>query len=191
MELEKIIFLNANPLILNEIYFNMIQKENLIELYHRKGYKNAPFVKENCEAKGRYYTYNQGVILAALADLTKLTRDKKYINQADKIALAAINNMSTPEGILSSHPKKEEGADGVQFKGIFMRHLAYLYLHSKNEEMKKYILKNAESIQVSATKENTYLIGSQWEGPFDKADAGRQSSAIDALVSNLEISQLK
>jgi hypothetical protein len=31
------------------------------------------------------------------------------------------------------------------------------------------------------------LIGSQWEGPFDSADAGRQSSAIDALVSALEV----
>ncbi len=47
------------------------------------------------------------------------------------------------------------------------------------------------AIEEQATKENTALIGSQWEGPFDKADAGRQSSAIDALVSNLEISQLK
>jgi len=144
-------------------------------------------VKENCEAKGRHYTYNQGVILAALADLTKLTGDEQYQNLASKIALAAIQNMSTPDGVLKGMPKQEDGADGVQFKGIFMRHLGYLYLQTKDETMKKYILKNAESIENSAVKKGTYLIGSQWEGPFDSADAARQSSAIDALVSALEV----
>jgi len=144
-------------------------------------------VNENCEAKGRHYTYNQGVILAALVDLTQLTNDKQYITQAIKIALAAVENMSTPEGVLKGHPKQEDGADGVQFKGIFMRHLSYLYKHTQNNNFKEYILKNAESIKNSATKTGTYLIGSQWEGPFDSADAGRQSSAIDELVSALEV----
>jgi predicted alpha-1,6-mannanase (GH76 family) len=144
-------------------------------------------VRENCEAKGRHYTYNQGVILAALADLTNLTGANQYITLASKIALAAIQNMSTPKGILKGMPKQEDGADGVQFKSIFMRHLAYLYQHTKDERIKKYILKNAESIETSATKAGTCLTGSQWEGPFDSADAGRQSSAIDALVSALEV----
>ena len=147
-------------------------------------------VRENCEAKGRHYTYNQGVILAALVDLSQLTGDNQYINLASKIALAAIQNMSTPEGILKGHPKLEDGADGVQFKGIFMRHLAYLYQHTQNNIIKEYILKNVESIKNSATKTGTVLIGSQWEGPFDSADAGRQSSAIDGLVSGLVVANL-
>ena len=146
-------------------------------------------VKEDCVAKGRHYTYNQGVILAALVDLTKLTGDKQYLNLAEKIALAAIQNMSTPEGVLKGMPKQEDGADGIQFKGIFMRHLAYLYHSSKNETIKEYLLKNAESIKNSATKPGTVLIGSQWEGPFDAADAARQSSAIDALVSAIEVAK--
>ncbi len=144
-------------------------------------------VKENCEAAGRHYTYNQGVILAALADLTKLTGDGQYLTLANKIALAAIKNMSTPDGVLKGMPKQEDGADGVQFKGIFMRHLAYLYNQTKDKTIAEYLLKNAESIQNSAIKSGTYQIGSQWEGPFDSADAGRQSSAIDALVSAIGI----
>lgn len=146
-------------------------------------------VKEDCEAKGRHYTYNQGVILAALVDLTLLTGEKQYLSLAEKIALAAIQNMSTPEGILKGHPKGEEGADGVQFKGIFMRHLAYLYQNSRNATLKEYLLKNAESIKDAGINPGTVLIGSQWEGPFDSADAARQSSAIDALVSALEVSK--
>jgi predicted alpha-1,6-mannanase (GH76 family) len=143
-------------------------------------------VKEDCVAKGRHYTYNQGVILAGLVDLYKLDGKHEHIDLASKIATAAIQNMSTHEGILKGHPKQEEGADGVQFKGIFMRHLGYLYKQTRNPEFKDYLLKNAKSIENYATETGTYLIGSQWEGPFDKADAGRQSSAVDALVSALE-----
>ena len=143
-------------------------------------------VQEDCIAKGRHYTYNQGVILAGLVDLYKLDGKQEHIDLASQIATAAIENMSTPEGVLKGHPKQEDGADGVQFKGIFMRHLAYLYKQTKNPTFKDYLLKNAQSIENSATENGTNFIGSQWEGPFDKADAGRQSSAIDALVSALE-----
>lgn len=143
-------------------------------------------VQEDCVAKGRHYTYNQGVILAGLVDLYQLDGNEKHLELANKIAMAAIQNMSTPEGILKGHPKEEGGADGVQFKGIFMRHLAYLYKHTQNPAFREYILKNAQSIEHSAIQVGTGLIGSQWDGPFDKAGAGRQSSAIDALVSALE-----
>jgi hypothetical protein len=68
-----------------------------------------------------------------------------------------------------------------------MRHLAYLFQQTNDKTIREFILKNAESIRVSASKKETGLIGSQWEGPFDSADAGRQSSAIDALVSALEV----
>lgn len=142
-------------------------------------------VKEDCVAKGRHYTYNQGVILAGLVDLYKLDGRQEHIDLASRIATATIENMSTESGVLKGHPKQEDGADGVQFKGIFMRHLGYLYSQTKNPAFKNYLLKNAQSIENLATETGTYLIGSQWEGPFDKADAGRQSSAIDALVSNI------
>jgi predicted alpha-1,6-mannanase (GH76 family) len=145
-------------------------------------------VRENCEAKGRHYTYNQGVILAALVDLEKLTGNKEHSVLAEKIALAAIANMSTVDGILKGHPKEEIGNDGVQFKGIFMRHLAYLQKYRPNSKFVSFIQENAAAIEKRATKKGTSLVGSQWEGPFDEADAGRQSSAIDALVSNLEVS---
>lgn len=146
-------------------------------------------VHDNCEAKGRHYTYNQGVILAALVDLGKLTNDNQYPKLAEKIALAAIKNMSTKDGILKGHPKEEIGNDGVQFKGIFMRHLAYLQGNYPNQKFAEFIRNNAIAIQQRAIKPNSSLIGSQWDGPFDVADAGRQSSAIDALVSNLEITK--
>jgi predicted alpha-1,6-mannanase (GH76 family) len=146
-------------------------------------------VKEDCLAKGRHYTYNQGVILAGLVDLYKLDGKQDHIDLASKIATAAIQNMSTSEGVLKGHPKQEDGADGVQFKGIFMRHLGYLYKQTQNPVFKNYLLENAQAIENLATEKGTNFIGSQWEGPFDKADAGRQSSAIDALVSAMEVAK--
>ncbi len=145
-------------------------------------------VRDNCEAKGRFFTYNQGVILAALTELGQLTGDKKFATQAENIALAAIENMSTEDGVLKGYQQEENTPDGVQFKGIFMRHLAYLNRFYPNPRFVSFIETNANAIQSRATKENSFLIGSQWEGPFDKADAGRQSSAIGALVSSLEVS---
>ena len=71
-----------------------------------------------------------------------------------------------------------------------MRHLAYLNRHHPDERFTQFIEGNARAIKTRAVKKGTFLIGSQWEGPFDIADAARQSSAIDALVSNIEISQL-
>ena len=53
----------------------------------------------------------------------------------------------TDEGILREmKPEIDDSNDGVQFKGIFIRHLAFLYEVTKNPAYKDFILKNAESI---------------------------------------------
>jgi len=166
------------------IWFSQTGMINTLPLVHDG-------VVDNCEAKGRHYTYNQGVILAALIDLEKLTGNKDLLKTADKIALAAIKHMSTSGGILKGYSKEETGNDGVQFKGIFMRHLVYLNRRHPDEKFASFIEENARAIKTRAVKNGTFLIGSQWEGPFDKADAARQSSAIDALVSKLEITHSK
>lgn len=144
-------------------------------------------VRENCEAKGRHFTYNQGVILAALVDLEKLTGNESFSETAQKLARATIKHMSTADGVLKGYPDGETGKDGIQFKGIFMRHLAYLNAFEPSPDLVAFIQRNARSIEKQAVKKNTVLIGSQWEGPFDQADASRQSSAIGALVSALGV----
>lgn len=46
------------------------------------------------------WTYNQGVILGALADLHRLTGREKYLTVAGRIADAALTALSGPDGVL-------------------------------------------------------------------------------------------
>lgn len=74
--------------------------------------------------------------------------EKEYLKKAELIADAAIKNLSySDSGILKEFQEPNDlGADGIQFKGIFMRHLGFLYKVSKKMEYKAFILKNADSI---------------------------------------------
>ena len=62
-----------------------------------------------------------------------------------------------------------------------MRHLSALYRVTKQPRYARFIVQNAESIWKSARDAESGEIGGLWYGPFDKADAARQSSALDAL----------
>ncbi|SFQ54741.1 Predicted alpha-1,6-mannanase, GH76 family [Amycolatopsis arida] len=127
------------------------------------------------------WTYNQGVILGALTDLTRLTGDRTLLATAHRIAGAAITTVIHPGGILREPCEPDHcGADGPQFKGIFMRNLGHLHTHSPRARYADFVRANARSLWRhgrSAADE----IGLVWIGPFDTADAARQSSALDAL----------
>ena len=71
------------------------------------------------------------------------TNDKSYLELAEKIADATITTqLVTDEGILREmKPEIDDSNDGVQFKGIFIRHLAFLYEVTKNPAYKDFILK--------------------------------------------------
>ncbi len=146
-------------------------------------------ISDQCMVVGPHYTYNQGIILAALAELYKLTDDRQYLEIAEKIADATIQNLTTPQGILKEINEPDLGADGVQFKGIFIRHLAFLYRVTGLERYRVFIQKNANSIIHNAKNGKTWELGGLWYGPFDRADAGRQTAAIDALVSAYEVTK--
>ncbi len=142
---------------------------------------------ENCHNNGQTtWTYNQGVILGGLVDLYKSTGDPNLLTKADAIAHAAITTLA-PDGILRESCEPSDcGIDGSQFKGIFIRNLFYLYQTTGNLDYKVFILKNADSIW-SQNRNSTNQFGLTWEGPFDSADAVRQSSAIDAISAALAL----
>ncbi|MGH3179162.1 MAG: hypothetical protein ACRDPF_35455, partial [Streptosporangiaceae bacterium] len=66
------------------------------------------------------------------------------------------------------------------FKGIFIRNLYELYQHSPRAEYRDFILTNATSLWHNARNRRNQ-VGLAWTGPFDRADAARQVSALDAL----------
>ncbi|KAI0840776.1 glycoside hydrolase family 76 protein [Hypoxylon sp. FL0890] len=137
---------------------------------------------DDCKNNGmQTWTYNQGVILGGLVELSKATGDKSLLTEAQTIAMAAITNLSK-DGILYEGCEPNCGSDGSQFKGIFMRNLHYLQEASPMDAIKNYILTNADAIWAKNRNAQNEL-GVTWDGPYTNATAGTQSSALDALVA--------
>src|SRR5437667_9479979 len=100
----------------------------------------------SCQNNGQTaWTYNQGVILGALTDLYKVTGDTNYLNQATAIADAATATLVDGNGVLRE-PCECGGGDVPQFKGIFVRYLAYLYDVTRKTNYYNLLFKSAHAI---------------------------------------------
>jgi predicted alpha-1,6-mannanase (GH76 family) len=134
------------------------------------------------------WTYNQGVILGGLAARAKLAHQKDLLRRAETIADSALAHLTGPDGVLRESCEPNCGADGVQFKGIFVRNLRALNDRVHQGRYQRFLEQNADAIwqhdrgQADGVEN---ALGISWAGPFATADAGTQSSALDALVSVL------
>src|SRR5258706_4429013 len=127
------------------------------------------------------WTYNQGVILGGLVDLYKSTNDATLITKAQTIADATITHLIDTNGVLKETACEPScGPDAPQFKGIFMRNLAYLYETQNKQPYLDFILKNADSLWLK-DRNSANQFGLVWGGPFDVANPKNQISAQDAL----------
>lgn len=132
------------------------------------------------------WTYNQGVILGGLTDLYKVTGNSAYLNQATAIANAAIANLVDANGVLVEPCESGGcGGDGPEFKGIFQRNLAYLYDETRTSTYYNYLRTNAHAVWFN-DRDVFDQLGLHWDGPFDSADAARQSSALMAVAALAE-----
>jgi predicted alpha-1,6-mannanase (GH76 family) len=129
------------------------------------------------------WTYNQGVIIGGLSVLNEITGQDDYLDQAEAIAAAALRDLTVPPGILVEPDEARtdrRDRDRPQFKGIFVRHLYELYLRRPRPEYRDFILANAASLWQHSRNQRDQ-VGLAWTGPFDRADAVRQGSALDVL----------
>jgi predicted alpha-1,6-mannanase (GH76 family) len=150
-----------------------------------------------CQNNGQTtWTYNQGVILGALAAMFEITGDRDYLTQGESIANATVAQLApavpspspippsavTPGILAEPCEATAAGCDGdqAQFKGIFVRNLYEFWLRSHQPAYRAFILSNATSIWSHGRNAN-HQFGLRWAGPFDRGDATRQSSALDAL----------
>ncbi|KAM0669728.1 hypothetical protein ACQRIT_002177 [Beauveria bassiana] len=143
----------------------------------------------DCKNNGQpTWTYNQGVILGGLVELSRATGDRTHLTTASRIAKAAIAKLSNKNGILEEVGGCEFqpgrcGQDGQQFKGIFIRNLAYLQAVAPDDQFKTFILNNAKSIWNKDREPRSNKLGVAWAGPYFDASSATQSSALDALVA--------
>lgn len=132
---------------------------------------------------GTVWSYNQGVILGALVELNKASPNSAYLNSAKNIATAAIKTLSDSNGVLHDICEPNCGADGSQFKGIFMRNLQILQSTAPDNAYLSFIATNAASIWAK-DRNSLNQLSVNWAGPFvGSANASTQSSALDALVA--------
>lgn len=176
--------------ILDPTYVDIAKQQ--LAWFQGSGMINSDFtisdgLNENCQNNGgTIWTYNQGVILGGLVDLSKATLDPTYIDLAHKIAAAGIA-VRAPTGILSDPCEPNCGVDGAQFKGVFMRNLLALHKASPKDTYKSFLIKNGISIWEN-NRDDTNELGVSWAGPFvSPADASSQSSAMDALVAAVAV----
>ena len=145
-------------------------------------------LNDDCQNNGgTTWTYNQGVIIGGLTELYKTTGDTNYLAQAIAIADATIATLVNVDGVLKE-PCEDRGCGGgdvPQFKGVFIRYLADLYDETHRPAYREFLLKNARSVWANDRDDANHL-GLKWGGPFDAADAARQSSAIMALSALAE-----
>jgi predicted alpha-1,6-mannanase (GH76 family) len=143
----------------------------------------------DCRNNGKpTFSYNQGVILGGLGDLYEITGDAAYLGHGERIADAVLGGLTTPAsagepGILIDPGEADMAGrrgDGSQFKGVFVRNLFDFYRHSGRPSYRDFVLRNARSIWVNSRNARNQF-GVRWAGPFDTADASRQSSALDVL----------
>ena len=138
----------------------------------------------DCANNGRTtWTYNQGVLIGGLVVLHEITGEGAYLGQAEAIAAAALRDLTVPPGILTE-PEEQRAMgrrdDMAQFKGIFVRNLYELYRQAPRAEYRDFIFANAASLWRHSRNQRNQ-VGLAWAGPFDRADATRQGSALDAL----------
>ncbi|MGH3273829.1 MAG: glycoside hydrolase family 76 protein [Streptosporangiaceae bacterium] len=137
---------------------------------------------------GPTWTYNQGVILGGLAALHEITGDRAYLDVGESIADATLSRLVSPPsalrpGILTEpHEATTARRDRVrpQFKGIFVRYLYDFCRQQPRPAYRAFLLRNAESAWANARNARNEF-GLHWAGPFDRADASRQTSALDLL----------
>src|SRR5262249_10836147 len=115
-------------------------------------------------------------------DLYEVTGQITYLNQAMTIADAATATLANANGVLRE-PCETSGCGGgdvPQFKGIFVRYLAYLYDVTRKTNYYNLLFQSAHAIWASERNAFSQL-GLKWYGPLDAIDAARQSSALTAL----------
>ena len=161
-------------------------------------------LNEKCKNNGgTAWSYNQGVIIGALCDINDMNDNsiswngKNLLTVAMDIANAVI--ATSPPSILNKDgiliepgdpaPSNANNPDIPQFKGIFMRNLARLVTAVDPTQAAPYVefINNNVMSILENDRNPINQFGYDWRGPFDTADAARQSSALEALNAAIAV----
>jgi predicted alpha-1,6-mannanase (GH76 family) len=124
------------------------------------------------------WSYNQGVPLAALTELSRATGDTSLITKARTLAGASTANAQlNPGGILFDNGG---GGDVPSFKGVYARDLAALNNSQSDRPYTTYLRRQADSAY-SKDRSSADAYDQPWAGPYQTSDGARQHSAVDLM----------
>jgi hypothetical protein len=136
-----------------------------------------------CTVNGATYTYNQGVVLHGLVELSRATGTTSLLSTAKSIATAATQKFSR-NGVLYEGCEPNCTGDGQSFKGIFIRYLRTLASAANTREYDGFMTTTANSILANNTN-SAGQQGNSFVGPFALWTYNTQASAAAALVAAL------
>jgi predicted alpha-1,6-mannanase (GH76 family) len=147
---------------------------------------NSGWVLDNIDKNGTKnttwkFTYNQGTFLGAAMELSDVTGDRSFINDAILAADFTLNSgQLTNAGLL----KDEGGGDGGLFKGVFVRYLTRLIVDGNIDAGKKslyvnFLKTNAQSLWTKGATKQPVLFNTNWATlPGSSVDFTVQLSGI-------------
>lgn len=142
---------------------------------------------KNCRNNhGKEWSYNQGVILGGLADLSRVQGVHTDLHEAKQIANAALKKLSDKDGVLHDACEPACSGDSTQFKGIFVRNLGQLQAVKPDKRFARFIATNAVTI-LKDDQTPDHAFGQVWSGPPAAPNAVSQTSALDALVAAMTV----
>ena len=164
-----------------------------VKLINSDGLINDGVDASSCTNQGdlALWSYNQGVILGGLAELSKATGDTSLLDAAAGVANAAITKMVDSNGILadSCDSTANCSGDNIQFKGVFAANLAELYAAQPTDSWKAFLEKNAQAIWNNDMQMNgsNCELGPTWDGPIYGPNASSQGSGLALLVAAMSV----
>jgi len=169
-------------------------------LINSEGLASDGFHPEGQNIQTDIWTYNQGVILGGLVAMYEITEDSAYLQNAEKIADAALEHLTVSATVNGStvsvlnelNVTSVDNPNVGQFKGIFMRYLYKLSQcpHvSSASSYEQFILNNAASIYTNDASDGQF--GFLWQGREDDMPTGYlfsvQSSAMEAINAAIAV----
>lgn len=104
------------------------------------------------------FTYNQGVYIGALIEFYHVTGDESYLNDALQCAKTSLSRL-VKDGVFID---AGDGGDVGLFKGIEYRYLAQLYLETKDQSIRDFILSSCDVLIKSRAKDGKILAYRDW-----------------------------
>ena len=163
----------------------LINSQNLINDHLDNDCKNA--------LNETVWSYNQGVILGGLVDLTTATGDQSYLQKAQELASASVPYLTGGD---SDHIIGEPGchdddcnSTSEQFKGAYIRNLLKLYKAAPSDNLKQVLIASGNGVWDSNGKPvdaQGLSLHTDWAKGRGNVNTATQSSALEALVGMLE-----